>query len=504
MALITKLNNIAQAIGNKTGEPASTYNIDNMPAAISNIQTAFPSVTPTSGETIRFIDYDGTIVTEFPLEAAAELTALPELPTHEGLVGTGWNRTLTEVQTADKSMVIGALYAWADDQNTTVLKIRPRVNEQVTLRFAQDETNGVTIDWGDGSVVETVSGTGNVTATHTYTSAGATSMPIILKLTPDDEVDFEIGHGTSASTKFITGSVVGNYLPIDMAILGRCVIKSYAFSSSYLLHSIIISHLATAPNMAYAFLNCPSLQGIVLPNSITELGTNVFQYCDGINNISLPAGLSNIGANALQNLKKVELLTFPDTVTYFGGNSLSGIIFEKFSFPRNMTIPSNSSGLFTDCVRLKTIDWNGVTGSFGNSVFSGCYSLEKLEFPEGITQLGSSCCTNCHSLEYVKIPSTISNASANAFTSCYNLKTIKFADRSAFTSGFASGWLFNNSYNCIPSILDFSDFTQVPTITSNFLAYMPTSVKIIVPSTLLNDWKAASIWSDYASQIVSA
>ena len=42
----------------------------------------------------------------------------------------------------------------------------------VPLYFNQTVANGVTIDWGDGSPPETLTGTGNRNTTHTYSAAG--------------------------------------------------------------------------------------------------------------------------------------------------------------------------------------------------------------------------------------------------------------------------------------------------------------------------------------------
>ena len=42
----------------------------------------------------------------------------------------------------------------------------------VRLYILQTVANGVIIDWGDGSAIQTLAGTGRVNATHTYAIAG--------------------------------------------------------------------------------------------------------------------------------------------------------------------------------------------------------------------------------------------------------------------------------------------------------------------------------------------
>ncbi|MBO7275414.1 MAG: hypothetical protein J6V15_03465, partial [Clostridia bacterium] len=59
---------------------------------------------PTGGESqpvndVNFRDYDGTIVASYSAADFAELAALPENPTHDGLTAQGWNWALSDAKT---------------------------------------------------------------------------------------------------------------------------------------------------------------------------------------------------------------------------------------------------------------------------------------------------------------------------------------------------------------------------------------------------------------------
>ena len=54
--------------------------------------------------------------------------------------------------------------------------------------------------------------------------------------------------------------------------------------------------------------------------------------------------------------------------------------------------------------------------------------------------------------------------------------------------------------------IDFSGKTDgiVPTIFEGTLSSAPAGMQIIVPPEMLDEWKAAPYWSDYASSIIAA
>ena len=58
---------------------------------------------------VKFVDYDGTLLHSYGVQAALALEELPELPTRTGLTNQGWNYTLaqlkTQVQTIGKAIV---------------------------------------------------------------------------------------------------------------------------------------------------------------------------------------------------------------------------------------------------------------------------------------------------------------------------------------------------------------------------------------------------------------
>ena len=157
----TSTDNIKQAIIDKGGK--ITGNITTWADAISAIKSGESSAT-TSKSSVNFYDYDGTLLHSYSKDAFLALSALPDLPIREGLTCQGWNYTLAKAKTYVTSygvLDIGATYITDDGKTRLYIRIAAKGRMTVPLYFSQTAANGVTIDWGDGSGTQTLTGTGN-------------------------------------------------------------------------------------------------------------------------------------------------------------------------------------------------------------------------------------------------------------------------------------------------------------------------------------------------------
>ena len=121
---------------------------------------------------MNFYDYDGILIASYSLSEVQSLTALPDSPTHDGLTFQGWNYTLEQVKAFTRPMNVGAMYITDDGKTRLYIRIAAEGRMNVPLYIFQTVANGVIIDWGDGSAIQTLAGTGRVNATHTYAIAG--------------------------------------------------------------------------------------------------------------------------------------------------------------------------------------------------------------------------------------------------------------------------------------------------------------------------------------------
>lgn len=277
----TDLTKVAAAIREKGGTSDPLVYPDGFVTAIGNIQTG-GGTTPGAPGDITFYDYDGTIITSWTLEELAIKTALPDYPSHEGLTCQGWNWSLADLKTTNRKMNVGAMYI--TDDGTTRIYIR--LEEGRTSPMLGVCPNGtVTVDWGDGTTPDTLTGTSITTVkwtpNHTYTEPGE----YVIKLTVDGTMGF---YGASSSNQY---SAILRYSSGSDA-------RNYVYRNS--VQKIEIGNGVTS-NGNFAFNSCYSLASITIPDSVTSIGTYAFNGChcvafyDFSNHTGVPT-LSNTNA----------------------------------------------------------------------------------------------------------------------------------------------------------------------------------------------------------------
>lgn len=100
----------------------------------------------------------------------------------------------------------------------------------------------------------------------------------------------------------------------------------------------------------YGYKYASELETLVLPETVTAIGTSAFAGCFNLKKIVLPAGVTTIGNNAFN--------------IYIEDSETNGV--------------ANID--FTQCVNLKTI---------GNYAFQGCYGIESMELPKTVEKVGA-------------------------------------------------------------------------------------------------------------------
>ena len=361
-----------------------------------------------------------------------------------------------------------------DGKTYLYIKIAAPGRMTVPLCFSQTVANGVTIDWGDGSATQKLSGIGNKNTTHTYAEIGEYT----ISLNPSSSCTLGLGHNSSSYC--VMGSTGNNgrvYCNMLQAVeIGRNVtsIGSYAFSYCSSLSSIVIPEGVTSISN-YAFSTCYSLSSVVIPSGVTSIGNNAFYNCYTLSSIVIPEGVTSIGSYAFSYCYSLSSVVIPSGVTSIGNNA------------------------FYNCYTLSSIVIpEGVT-SIGSYAFSYCSSLSSIVIPEGVTSIGSSAFYNCSSLSSVVIPEGVTSIGNYAFYNCSSLSSIVIPEGVTSISNYA----FQNCYGM--AFYDFSQCTSVPTLggTSVFSS-ISSDCKIVVPDNLYNTWKAATNWSTHASKIIKA
>ncbi|MBP5709685.1 MAG: leucine-rich repeat protein, partial [Bacteroidales bacterium] len=318
----------------------------------------------------------------------ADISALPANPTHEGLTAQGWNMpsnwTLADAKTyisTNKKADWGQMYTTTSGKTEIDVELTDpnRMSPYMSLAV-----NGeVSIDWGDGSSTETVTGTSLTTrkevGPHTYPAVGKYTIKV------------------TAST--------GN---------------SWGFygTSSYLL-----LYINSITNQNRVYTNC--IKAVRIGAGCTSVDSCAFFYCTALANITIPSSVTNIGASAFYGCYSLTSVTIPSSVT-----SISNYAFYYCTALANITIPSSvtsiGSSAFYSCYSLTSIMIPSSVTSISNGAFFYCYAIASVTIPSSVTSIGSSAFSSSLSLASVTVPSSVTSIATKAFQNCYGLGSIHF------------------------------------------------------------------------------
>ena len=378
------LTAVADAIRTKGGTTDELTFPDGFVSAIENLGPGEP-VQP---KDVNFIDYDGTVLHSYTVAEAAALTALPALPSHDGLICQGWNWSLADIKALGRAVTVGAMYI-TDDGKT---RIYIHLEEGRTSPMLGCCPNGtVTVDWGDGTAPDTLTGTstGTVkwTPTHNYAAPG----DYVIKLTVNGSMGL---YGTD-STKQYSG-LLRHSASSDA--------RNYVYQNA--IQKVEIGDNVTSIGN-YAFGNCNSLSSVTIPDGVTSIGNYAFGSCNSLSSVTIPDGVTSIGNYAFGSCYSLSSVTIPDGVTSIGTSA-----FDSCNSLSSVTIP------------------DGVT-SIGISAFNSCYSLSSVTIPDGVTSIGTYAFYSCNSLSSITIPDGVTSIGDYAFQYCSG---VKFYDFTAATA----------------------------------------------------------------------
>ena len=352
--IITAVGNAYSKVSEKGGTLPASQTVANLATAIDSIPAGGGGETPASANwnDVTFIDYDGSVLYSYTLAEAQALTELPALPSYDGLVCQGWNWTLEAIKELNRPVTVGAMYITDDGATRLHIRIATVGRMTVPLHIGQTVANGVSINWGDGSAAETLSGTGNVNTSHTYAEPG----DYIISLMPQDGCTLSFGDGSISNC--VMGSTGNN---------GRVYCN--------MLQEVYVGKNVTTIG-SYVFQNCYSLASVTIPDGVTSIGSYAFYNCYSLASVTTPDGVTSINNNAFYNCYSIESVTIPDSVT-----SIDNFSFYNCYSLASVTIP------------------DGVT-SIRNSVFYNCYSLASVTIPDGVTSIRTYAFGNCYGIRY--------------------------------------------------------------------------------------------------------
>ena len=238
----------------------------------------------------------------------------------------------------------------------------------------------------------------------------------------------------------------GNHLDIRRIILPDNITEfgEYAFYGLTLETINIPSSLRKLGKNCFDENRWLSVNPLIIPEGVTEIPTQCFQFCYKLKKVVLPSTIKTIGIFAFFD-SSVDDMNFPEGLDSIGYLSMHGTRLTEVVLPKT----------------IRTI---------GYKTFASNFKLKKVVLPEGLTEIPDNLCSSCIELEKIVIPESVIKINTEAFSACLKLKTnlppkLKWIGSDAFSSSGLDSIVFPATMEYIGKEA-FQDLTKLKKIYS--------------------------------------
>lgn len=216
-------------------------------------------------------------------------------------------------------------------------------------------------------------------------------------------------------------------------------------------------------------LGASSCQVITKPGATTSYYESI--YSNMLLGVEIGHGVTCLSHYALQNCQNMEHISIPSSLTELYTSSLSYTNRMRAAvLPHDVTCPGNGLTSYSGVEHYLA---GGNVSKHGDGETKGCSKMIRFVFGNQCSDIPTGILSGCISLASVVCTGDISVIHNQAFAGCEALK-----------------------------IIDMSQCSVIPTLESQYaFSNCPADMEIIVPASLLDEWKTATNWSVYAGNI---
>ncbi len=98
------------------------------------------------------------------------------------------------------------------------------------------------------------------------------------------------------------------------------------------------------------FAGNEDVTSVEIPDSVTEIGNEVFYYAAYLEKVTIPDSVTSIGNSAFEECSSLTNITIPDSVTSIGTNVFKKSALIVINLPSGLT--RLSDGMFYNCISL--------------------------------------------------------------------------------------------------------------------------------------------------------
>ena len=150
------------------------------------------------------------------------------------------------------------------------------------------------------------------------------------------------------------------------------------------------------------FSACPKLKRVTVPEKCLEIGVAAFNECSQLSQVKLPSTLLRIGDSAFAECRNLQDMELPDSLLEVGPWA-----FYLCRSWENAAVPPRMS-----------------QKSIGDNTYYGCDFLKEIVIPDGTEEIKYGAFEGCDGASRIVIPSSVRKIHSYAFIGCTGVRTV--------------------------------------------------------------------------------
>lgn len=227
------------------------------------------------------------------------------------------------------------------------------------------------------------------------------------------------------------------------------------------------------------FVGCTALGSVELPETLSEMGTNVFQGsglteinipvgitevkketfkdCTALTRVGLHGGVTAVEESAFSGCTALSEIALPDSLVSIGQCAFDGCGLKRVELPDS--VKELGVQAFGHCPALEEVRLSAGASVIPHSCFDGCGALSELIIPEGVTKIEVNAFQNASSLKYVELPDGLKTLELNCFynsgiSAVFIPDSLETFDRQAFLRDSCTTLLYTSNCKAYQQLYD--------------------------------------------------
>lgn len=176
-------------------------------------------------------------------------------------------------------------------------------------------------------------------------------------------------------------------------------------------------------NLAAAFLKHKTIETVVLPNSLTNIGERIFDRCASLKSVVFPEGMTSVGDLSFYYCTDLEMYDFPSNFETIGARAFAGVKLGNVKFDKRIRL---GEGAFQSSTIAK-LEMPLSADTIPAMAFAYCSELREISIGEGVRYMGNMA-FGYTGITVAQLPESITEMEDNVFYGCPFVNSIASED----------------------------------------------------------------------------